>query len=417
MAAKGFKRANSMSLGDAAALRKQAEEIELTNRLSTITAVLRKEPLYIPVVENALKQAGVVLENVLVEAEAPPAKKAKAGAVVTQTTILPKCEVYFGMLSGPSLSALLFELETCYTPESLTRLKPSPRKAIPKQSLLALLEFLTGMRPDTWIGTSGKLKEFHYLSQALQTLNTKRGRRGRDVRLPPSWGQDGVYRVEARDDDDGIQIVHKFVGGETPLVRCLGPDHVKMIRDRAALTIEKNWSEVDALLVEVRGKIRLRLSVLFQGHVEENALASIGEFPDNPADHIPKPATLDAGMIKMLEADSFSRYRSPHTTASSETLGGDSHSSFEESPGASSAHSPQGSASLRECLQNSQPLTGPIGAVTMCEPGEGSGSSRNNTSPAGVQGAVFDKPSQLPCRLTAFDESQISLQKIKELPK
>ena len=177
-----------MSLDDAAALRRQAETIKTNNRLSIIAAVLREAPLYIPVVEMALRQAGADLSRVSLEPELPPAKKAKAGSSSARAEVLPKREVYFGMLSGPTLQALLSELEACYTPESLSGLKPSPRKAIPKHGLQCLLEFLTGMRSDSWISSTGQAQGVHLsISDVAEVKLNARKKRAR-CETPPSLG-------------------------------------------------------------------------------------------------------------------------------------------------------------------------------------------------------------------------------------
>ena len=417
MAQKGIKRAATMNLDDAAQLRRQAEEIETTNRLSVISAVLRETPLYISVVESALRQAGADLSKVNLEAEPVPAKKSKAAAANARSELLPKCEVYFGMLSGPTLQALLCDLEACYTPESLSSLKPSPRKAIPKLALQALMEFLTGMRADTWIGSTGKLKEYEYLSQTLKKLNTMRGRRGRDVRLPPVWGTDGVYAIVGS-SGECVMLRHKFLGEEKKPLRALPADLFKMIRDQKGLMIEKNWSEVDALLVEVKGKLRYRISLLYVEEVEENILPSVGEFPENPGENVARPASLEAGMLKMLETDSFTRYRGPRTN-SSETLGGESAASqgWPCSPSnASGSSPPPPSATLMQVMQ-SRSDGQPAAMGGSCWSLGAVGSQAQG--PLREKAAEDDQEENLctpPSKKAIVDESEWDLQGVKELP-
>ena len=161
MAKAGIKRGSSFSLDDAAELRRQAEEIELANRVNMVASCLKRHPLYLPVVERALKDAGADLAGELPIEETPQPKKAKAAPASSgKGSVLPKCEVYFGMVSSGNMQALLGEMETFFTPESLSRLRPAARRAVPKPVLMQVLEFLTGMRQDTWLGTTGPLKTF-----------------------------------------------------------------------------------------------------------------------------------------------------------------------------------------------------------------------------------------------------------------
>ena len=292
-----------MSLEDAAALRKQAGEIEMQNRVSVIGQTLRKNPLLIPVVEKALNEAGIDVSSLeLLPEPGPASKKSKTSdAAVGKGSHLPKCEVYFGMLSSNTLQALLCELEACYTPESLSRLRPSARRAVPKASLLNLIEYLTGLKHDSWIGTTGPLKSFDYLAEALGRLNVLRGRRGRDVRLPPDWASDGVYRVFVS-PEGRVGIQHKFL--EKHSMASLPDQQLRIVRFPASLLIEKNWSETDALLVEVKGKLRFRIASLFADLVSENVLHSIGEYPENNVEALPRPF-LEAGMAELMEGDRF----------------------------------------------------------------------------------------------------------------
>ena len=324
MAKAGLKRGASFTLDDAAVLRRQAGEIEVQNRITKVAHCLKKYPLYLPVCERALTEAGADLSLEPVMEEAPAPKKARSAPnLMGKGSVLPKCEVYFGMVSSGNLQHLLGEMEAFFTPENISRLRPTARRAVPKASLQQLVEFLTGMRADSWIGTAGPLKTFDHLAASLAKLNVLRGRRGRDLRLPPTWPVDGVYRafvsVEGR-----IGIVHKFLEHKPSSIVSLPDEYLAVVKFPHALVVERNWSEVDALLVEAKGKLRFKLATLFPDLVHENVLSLIGEHPVNNCEALPRPANMEHALTDLLDSEKFTRRPAlcPEEASSSTVKGG-----------------------------------------------------------------------------------------------
>ena len=290
-----MKRGSSFSLDDAKDLRRQAGEIETQNRIGKVAKCLKDNPLLLPIAERALTEAGADLSADLEPEESPLPKKARpAPSNLGAGSQLPKCEVYFGMISSGNMQHILGALEPFFTPEYISRLRPSARRAIPKPSLMQLMEFLTGMRADTWIGTNGPLKSF---DSSMCALNNLRGRRGRELRLPPSWPLDGVYRVYVSDEGQ-ICIQHKFIEQKKHAIALLPQDFLRIVKFPHQLSLEKNYSEMDALLVKV--------SALFGELVTENVLGLIGVHPENSCEPLPRPS-MENSLTELLEAEHFTK--------------------------------------------------------------------------------------------------------------
>eukprot|EP00971_Amphidinium_carterae_P240647 4777386-Amphidinium_carterae.1 len=193
-------------LQQAATLREQAASTELEARLLRISHVLTKTPLFVGAVEKLLADNGVDLESIAVDAcAAPDPKKIKkvVEKAVDNDLDIPRSATYWGAVSADRLVAYLCELETFFSVESLSVLKPmtsNNKRRVrnwPRQPLADLIEFLTGVHKDIYLGTTGPLHIHASLVRGLRQLNENLGKRGQNLRLPPDWTRDGVYEVAA----------------------------------------------------------------------------------------------------------------------------------------------------------------------------------------------------------------------------
>ena len=108
-----------------------------------------------------------------------------------------------------------------------------------KTILLRLLEFATGVPDDFPI--TGKLRLWSELQAMLCQNNEARGRRARDIALPPDWAE-GLYLVQVK--EDGIIVVDKYAGHTVSIPRTAFIEAT----DLSKLYIEFNWSETRATL-------------------------------------------------------------------------------------------------------------------------------------------------------------------------
>lgn len=107
-----------------------------------------------------------------------------------------------------------------------------------KTELLKILEFCTGLHPDTPI--NGNLRKWCELQKLVKDLNDRYGRRAREVTLPPCWDSHGVYSVHVH--PGGINVLQRFTG-QNHLIR----DELLM-SDPESWSLHCNWSDCKAVL-------------------------------------------------------------------------------------------------------------------------------------------------------------------------
>ena len=121
---------------------------------------------------------------------------------------------------------------------------PKGKRAIVKQHVLDLFEYMTGWQPDLYLGTVGPLKYFNFLVYEARRRNLARGRRARDLVLrfnmdytAPGigiygvWkGRDGTWWMTARGCKQPKKLPHRVVAKLLP-------------RGKGEIFIEDNFSE------------------------------------------------------------------------------------------------------------------------------------------------------------------------------
>lgn len=151
--------------------------------------------------------------------------------------------------SGPRLDECsVKQLQDClqamervvFAPAALKGLKRGGQRAIPKLALLELIEFTTGMDGSTSVDSTTPELWQAFVDLCVEA-NTAKGRRGISLPLPPSWNDDGVYKVTLA--TEGEIKVRCCDGEEREL-----PDWVVKQFDQAKFHIVENYSERRAAL-------------------------------------------------------------------------------------------------------------------------------------------------------------------------
>eukprot|EP00971_Amphidinium_carterae_P181172 3594011-Amphidinium_carterae.2 len=159
------------------------------------------------------------------------------------------CHRQYGDLHGCpviELKALLNYMEpTMLHPYALRGASSVAKNHNPsKADLCKIIEFLTGMVPDSPVSES-IYPTFLHLGERMQELNVQRGRPCQLMRFPltdASWEANGVYRYSMSDEKITLQSVIQKREVQKQL-RELGLDLAT-----GDLTINKNWSELKAVL-------------------------------------------------------------------------------------------------------------------------------------------------------------------------
>lgn len=140
-----------------------------------------------------------------------------------------------------------------------------------KASLVKVVEMATGMAGDFPItGRLGLLKSFQ---EYCQERYLSRGRRCRDIGLPPVWCRDGIYQILGS-DPHGVQVLHRFTKQVATVPNGKLPPH----RAMSDLFVEYNWSESRAALHSTKdpdGASACGLQFLFPNQLVGDALMAI----------------------------------------------------------------------------------------------------------------------------------------------
>jgi len=132
----------------------------------------------------------------------------------------------------------------------------SSKKGSSKSTLLELLEFATGLEPQHSI--VGKLRSELVLKGELKALNEANGRRCQGLRLPPLWATQGVYRL-LLDTAGPKKLLNQYTQKSI-----IVPESVeKKVASLERCTIEQNWSENNAYLLDEDGTATLKIKDLF----------------------------------------------------------------------------------------------------------------------------------------------------------
>ena len=122
------------TLGKAAQLRKQAQDLETSARVELIERVLRANLTLCGPVEEALEANGIDLEEAA-QTKRPPRAIINNKKDVPCEDRLPRSATHLNLLHTTVLTKLTMALEQHWTMACLNALRPSPKKSICKQSL------------------------------------------------------------------------------------------------------------------------------------------------------------------------------------------------------------------------------------------------------------------------------------------
>lgn len=124
---------------------------------------------------------------------------------------------------------------------NLKRLMARGRAAQNREVLLELVQFSTGLLPDTAL--SGKLATLQSFKHFCVERHLARGRRTRDLQLPPTWQTDGVYRI-GKISEEFIEVKHGFSEFAILISRRNAP----AVEKESDYTLLYNFSELRAAL-------------------------------------------------------------------------------------------------------------------------------------------------------------------------
>jgi len=131
------------------------------------------------------------------------------------------------------------------------------KKGSSKSTLLELLEFATGLEPQHSI--VGKLRNEVVLKGELKALNEANGRRCQGLRLPPLWATQGVYRLLLDPPGPNKKLLNQY----TQKSIIVPESAEKKVACLERCTIEQNWSENNAYLLDEDGTVTLKIKDLF----------------------------------------------------------------------------------------------------------------------------------------------------------
>ena len=209
-----------LSHGDRAAkLQQKALQLAQQGDFDDIIRSLKARPDLIPSVKSQLTQVGGMNSDTGLAKASDSAAGAAAAAAAAAAAEGPQLAAIQDKVGGDGAKKEEEEEEeeevgsSCYTfsgmpIKSLVRvlaalgpisMSPFATKAIVergkkscnKQSLLQLLEFATGLDPNT--GITGQTRKFTKLVFELQVMNQQRGRLAERMALPPDWENHGCY--------------------------------------------------------------------------------------------------------------------------------------------------------------------------------------------------------------------------------
>lgn len=286
----------------AAKLRARAAMLENKGFLTSIMDAIKKRPECLPALYKHCQDCGLIDPNGSTAADSgatvEPHPLCSPGKGSSSTSAdhdspadggddddeIPRSATRLSDFSVGRLVQLLHSCERNLNAHHLKLLKPPQKRQLSKAPLLELLEFMSGCPPDTFIGTDGPYKSMCVLQAAIDNLNQRNGRRCRDIELPPSWcsDRDGIYKIvfqpgEGATTEATIQVCHKYMNDDSgaPLMRPLPASLQSKVKHRAALCIQQNYSERNAVLIERAGPLRVNLITMFLERATGSCLESV----------------------------------------------------------------------------------------------------------------------------------------------
>ena len=246
--------------------------------------ILKVHPSALPDVLSLLQEKGL---RTAFDVEPPPTSTASvSGAVSTATTTGLLGEGYYTVKSWSAamLQDFLSELEPISLSKDAMQAMVLPGKRKPaKHDLVAMLEFVSGLSV-VW-SACGELRLVANLLSFLQVQNNSRGRRARELRLPPDWDSMGIYTKVVRAGEDGeimLEIQHRFTGDKFQFGSHFWEGSVA-----ENIMLNLNYSETKAELIDIiRPKWSFKLVTVFLCHlVAPWRLASLDVQPVGESKH------------------------------------------------------------------------------------------------------------------------------------
>ena len=171
---------------------------------------------------------------------------------------IPHCYTTIGGCSLHFLKPMLSAIEPIsFSGLSLRGLVERGKREVSKRSLTDIIEFVTALDSETPLNGDMKfLPKLHFL---LGQMSIARGRKGRDLRLPPDWLKDGYYRI-VDETTEHPKVEHRYLG----LVRALPMHKFQGGHEEIAdARIDNNFSELRASISTIMGLKILICSQLF----------------------------------------------------------------------------------------------------------------------------------------------------------
>lgn len=158
----------------------------------------------------------------------------------------------------------LIELLSALEPASLSRaalkaLIPSGKKAVRREPLLEIFEYILGLDRAAPIAPSQR--NMPVVVKVFAESNVLRGRLGRDLILPVDWRTSGLNRIEIATKFRGLIITNKFQ--DEPAYIPVDDESIAL----DAFSIEFNFSDSRAVLTHPTLAVRTMCAVLFAGKV------------------------------------------------------------------------------------------------------------------------------------------------------
>ena len=209
-------------------------------------------------------------------------------------------------LAVQDLKGILYFLNHSWTPFSLMALKTRPtQREIPKEPLLEVLEFVTGMARSTPLGQS----YFKCIGDVATFLKGKAallpGDRCGGLHIPPRWQAEGLYEMQV--DADEVLLTHRFtntkvtIANDDPRFRWSQPEMVQLHHNYSHETSHLQESD-NPLCLYLRelytsdGRAKNVIPSLLDGRVDGSKMNVIPSLLDGQADGSKEnvnPALLD----------------------------------------------------------------------------------------------------------------------------
>lgn len=191
------------------ALREKAQRAE-------VQLIATSRPDVVPRMLRAAAEAGVSVESLKQEkAQKVAIEDGHVNDDKVEGMLSPGYYTIKSWSSSKIQEYLSFTEEISLSNHAMRGLLQKGQRVPTKSKLEEIGEFVWGLDND-WSAT-GVLRQESALKQFLKLESEKRGRRGRDLRLPADWGKDGIYSTSIVQDLKGrvaLVVKHKFIGEE-----------------------------------------------------------------------------------------------------------------------------------------------------------------------------------------------------------